>query len=190
MWFAVVASVHEVTVVKGKEKAMAMTAESRPWTMMDYTDESGATDFDLLVELGVALPFPDALTDGEVGVKLWEVIGRLAGLGVYLVNTDHLSDRELYERLWADVLREEPWSDAVGSKRERCTIIDMVGSGSPEEILEWLTYYADETARQDWVGEFLDEGLPDHLDPPFDRDRLLPSPLFCKDLSSFPSVDS
>ena len=52
--------------------------------------------------------------------------------------------------------------------------IDLVGSGSEEDIANYLRYYADESTRRDWAREFPDLVLPPHEQPPYDRDRRLP----------------
>jgi hypothetical protein len=59
-----------------------------------------------LLDLGVAVPAPGDLDDRELPAKLWEIIETLGELGVYLLNTDPLSDRELYTRLFEEVLVE------------------------------------------------------------------------------------
>lgn len=60
-----------------------------------------------LQEVGVELPPAESFQD-EPGLHrhLWEVIETLADLGVYLMHTDHLSDRELYRLLEGRILRE------------------------------------------------------------------------------------
>lgn len=52
--------------------------------------------------------------------------------------------------------------------------VSLVGSGSEEHTQLSLKYYADEDFRLDWSKSFPDEPLPQHDEPPFDRDRLLP----------------
>ena len=54
----------------------------------------------------LSLPSPEGLSDEEIARKLWEVIYGLSLCGVFLHNTDHLSDRELYTYFWSDALRE------------------------------------------------------------------------------------
>ena len=52
--------------------------------------------------------------------------------------------------------------------------LDMVGSGSEEDIALYLKYYADEDERQRWAKEWPGDPVPPHEAPPFDRDRHLP----------------
>lgn len=54
--------------------------------------------------------------------------------------------------------------------------IDLVGSGSEEHIFLHLKHYADEEQRRIWLEDWPDDPMPDHEDPPYDRDRLLPQP--------------
>lgn len=59
--------------------------------------------------------------------------------------------------------------------------IDLIGSGSDGDIHLYLKYYADEEARYRWAKEWPNEPVPDHAQPPFDRDRHLPRPHFEED---------
>lgn len=60
-----------------------------------------------LEEVGMELPPEDAWRDdGQLHRHLWEVIETLADLGIFLLRTDHLSDRELYRLLEGRILRE------------------------------------------------------------------------------------
>ena len=126
------------------------------------------------------MPSPESLDEEEVVSKLWEVIGRLAGKGVFLFHTDHLSDRELYERLWSEVLREETPKDAEESTGGHW-LIDMVGAGGLEELRDWLRYYATDAEREAWTDELLDDELPEKQPLPYDRDRHLPAPTYITD---------
>lgn len=127
--------------------------------------------FDRLTELGVELPSPDALSDEEVTAKIWEVAEGLKKLHVFLGSTDHLSDRELYVHLWTDSLREESF---ICTLPHAACHIDLVGTGSDQDIDTWLRYYADEVDREIWIHEWPLDPVPPHEDPPYDRDRFLP----------------
>jgi len=52
--------------------------------------------------------------------------------------------------------------------------LDVVGSGSEEDMAIYLRYYANEETRQSWAADFPDLAVPPHEEPPYDRDRLLP----------------
>ena len=142
---------------------MSVTAyEQSPWT----------THFQELVDAEVELPAPESMDDRQLAAKLSEVVDGLARMRVFLSQTDHLSDRELYDRLWSELLREvtveAPFPDMV------CHL-DVVGSGSEEDIEVWLKYHAGDDARADWQRNVPDAALPDRETPRFDRDGHLPS---------------
>ena len=58
-----------------------------------------------LANSGIEVPAPDQLDDKTLSIKLQEVIYGMAYVGAYLLHTNHLSDRELYEFL-SDCLTE------------------------------------------------------------------------------------
>ena len=139
-----------------------------------YEQSLWTTRFQLLEEAGSELPPPESMNDRQLTAKLWEVIEELAQLRVFLSQTDHLSDRELYASLWHDVLRESCKDMPVSEFS--AWHLDMLGSGSEEDIRLHLKYYADEDERQHWLASFPDDPMPEHEDPPYDRDRRLPQP--------------
>jgi hypothetical protein len=160
--------------VVAESDAISPDARERFWrSLVDWETAPMTTNFQQLAELGLAMKEPEAIGDEELPARLWEVINGLARIRVFLMSTDHLSDRELYARLWHRVLRDEiplvPDDPGVWH-------VDLVGTGSVEDIHEYLKYYADEEFRGRWLERFPDEKLPAHEDPRYDRDRLLPEP--------------
>ena len=130
----------------------------------------------LLENSGVEVSAPETVDKESLTIKLQEVIERMASLGAYLLHTNHLSDRELYEYLYHDGLREE--AVLFPENPGYAYIIDLTGSGSDDDNQIYLKYYADEEHRRQWAQDWPDDPLPPHEEPPFDRDRFLPqSPL-------------
>lgn|SRR6185312_6451201 len=142
--------------------------------VVDYEKAPWTTNFQQLENAGVSLPAPDSLTDEELTAKLWEVIQKLALLRVFVEQTDHLSDRELYTHLWTESLREETKALTLGPN-SACHI-QILGGCSEEDMELYLKYYGDEDFRQSWQKDWPKDPIPAHEDPPYDRDRLLPKP--------------
>jgi len=172
-----------------KQRAGELSAgKVESWTADDMPDEQAlqfwsrvvafeegpfTTNFQQLTELGIDLPEPSSVTDDTLSATLWAVIHGLAQLRVCLEDTDHLSDRELYEWLWTDLLREEvPAAADEGAVGHAGPLM----GGSEEATAIYLRYYADDTFRQNWLRDFPDTPLPPQQEPPHDRDRLLPRP--------------
>ena len=106
--------------------------------------ESGpfTTDFERLVDTGVMLPAPESMDDATLSARLWEVIRSLARMRVFLSQTDHLTDRELYAQLWNQLLREEiPMTDLAP---HAVWHVDLVSTGSAEHTDLYLKFYANE----------------------------------------------
>src|SRR6478736_448853 len=140
--------------------------------IVDYEEAPWTTHFQQLENAGVSLPSPDSLKDEELTEKLWEIIQKLALLHVFIEQTDHLSDRELYTHLWANSLREE--TKAMPMVAGSAWHIQLLGGCSEEDMQLYLKYYADEDWRRQWHKDWPKDPIPAHEDPPYDRDRLLP----------------
>lgn len=129
-----------------------------------------------LENAGLEIPPPEDLNDEGLSLKLWEVIQRMASLGAYLHNTNHLSDRALYSYLYHDGLREPTvlFPENPGFVYG----LDVLGSGSDEDTTLYMRYYADDEYREQWSRDFPDFEMPPRESPPYDRDKNLPkSPL-------------
>ena len=116
--------------------------------LVDYEEAPWTTHFQQLENAGVSLPAPDSLNDAELTAKLWEIIQKLALLHVFIEQTDHLSDRELYTYLLNDCLREE--TKAMPMAANSAYHIQLLSSGSDENNFLYLKYYADEDWRRQW----------------------------------------
>jgi hypothetical protein len=126
----------------------------------------------LLENSGLEVPAPETLDKDTLRIKLKELIERMSTLGAYVFHTNHFSDRELYDYLYHDALREE--AVLFPENPSYAYMIDLTGSGSEEDNQTYLKYYADEEYRRQWAHDWPDDAIPEHEDPPFDRDRFLP----------------
>jgi hypothetical protein len=157
-----------------------MSLESMPADMeeeflrhvLEYESAEPISLLKLLTNSGLEVPAPNELDDETLGSKLKDIVDRMASLGAYLMHTNHLSDRALYEYLYHDGLREE--AVLFPENPSYAYMIDLTGSGSEEDNQVYLKYYADEKYRRDWANDWPDDTVPQHEDPPFDRDRFLP----------------
>jgi hypothetical protein len=128
--------------------------------------------FQLLQNSGLAIPPSSELDELTLPVKLREVIAGMASMGAYLLHTNHLTDRQLYNFLYDDGLREE--AVLFPENPSYAYMIDLTGSGNDEDNQIYLRHYADEKHRKQWLLDWPEDPMPEHEDPPFDRDRHLP----------------
>jgi len=141
------------------------------WEMIyDYDYAPWTTDYELLLEEGIQFPDSESMDDDTLTAKLWEIIEALASRRVFLMCTDHLSERELYDELVSELLLE-PRRD-VPLDDDSAFVYDVVGSGSEDDLRLFLQYYATKEDRKLWKEDFPD--MPERVNPPYDRDRFLP----------------
>src|SRR5689334_7751251 len=75
------------------------------WRDVVAFETAGSTNLTKeLNAIGVELPEPDDLDDVALHKALWSIIEGLARLRVFLHQTDHLGDRELYIQLLRELL--------------------------------------------------------------------------------------
>lgn len=140
--------------------------------ILEYEQARPISLIQILENAGMTMPVPDDLDETEMTAKLWEIIERLSSLGAYLSNTNHLSDRELYEYLYRDGLREE--AILFPEDPSYVYMLDILGSGDEEDHQLYLRYYADDDYRAQWKSSWPNDSIPEHENPPFDRDAKLP----------------
>jgi hypothetical protein len=158
----------------------ALSLESMPADMeeeflrhvLEYETSEPISLFRLIENSGAEIPAPDQLDDAALAVKLKEIVERMASLGAYLLHTNHLTDRELYNYLYVEGLREE--AVLFPENPSYAYMIDLTGNGSETDNEIYLKYYADEEHRKRWAQDWPDDPIPEHEAPPFDRDRFLP----------------
>ena len=156
------------------------TLESMPADMeeeflrhvLEYETAEQISLLRLLENSGLEVPPPESLDDDALKIKLKDIIDRMASVGSYLLHTNHLSDRDLYEYLYHEALREE--TVLFPENPSYAYMIDLTGSGSEVDNQTYLKYYADEVYRRRWAHDWPDDRMPEHEEPPFDRDRFLP----------------
>ena len=140
--------------------------------VLQYEQAEETCHFLQLEQDGVELTPPDELDDAQLTAKLWEVIHALARRNCFLSTTNHWSDRELYEHMWHDTLREVTMDLPLDSGWTNH--IDFLSTGSDEDNELYLKFYADEEYRERWHKDWPNDVIPPHEDPPYDRDSKLP----------------
>jgi hypothetical protein len=138
------------------------------WT---FEQAPSVTHAHQLIGLGISLPPPDDLDDTALHRKLWEVINGLAKLRVFLEQTNHLSDRQLYEHLWSDALNEYTYD--MSENLEGAAHLPML---SYEDEETYLAFYARDDEREEWAEANPDSPIPPRQAPIADRDDDLPQP--------------
>ena len=150
--------------------------------MLEYAITEPIAPFTLLQNAGVTISDPEQLDDTALTAKLNELIHHLASVGIYLEHTNHLSDRELYEYLYNDALRNE--ARLLPENPYYNYIIDVAGfdlnnvteSGGTVDVRDYLTYYATKKERKEFARAFPELSIPSRKQTPYDRDRSFPTP--------------
>lgn len=153
-------------MVAYESDGLTLDVQEQFWRNVVAFETAGSTDLSKeLNAIGVKLLQPDDLDDVAQREALWSIIEGLARLRVFLDQTDHLSDRELYTQLLRELLPED--MPALDVDESSAWHIDVLGYDKPEL---YLRYYADEKTRESWRIDFPDDPIPAREDPPYDRD--------------------
>ncbi len=118
---------------------------------------------------------PNELDDQQLSGRLWELLYAAAGRRFFFNSTNHLNDRSLYTLLWERWL-DEPTADIPLEAETNSNLImsEFETNGMTGEEI-WLRFYAKEMAHDLWHSTDPDFVFPPHEDPPYDRDRFLPT---------------
>ena len=79
------------------------------WTLVYDTERApSVTGREMILEYGI-IPVPpqELVATADLHDELWTIIESLSRCSVYLINTNHLCDRDLYSRLYYRILDEE-----------------------------------------------------------------------------------
>ncbi|MDZ4755478.1 MAG: hypothetical protein SGJ11_13405 [Phycisphaerae bacterium] len=167
-----------INALMEQAKARGEFAERAFWSMIyDFERAPTTTNRRQLAELGVEVPPSSTIDDATLTAQLHDIINGLALMHIYLIHTDHLSDRALYERLEKEILEEEvrdtPPIDGAQEWIDLCTDADEedeLAESDAEEVR------ADDSGDGS-EGEAGDVGgVATATKRPFDRDRHLPRP--------------
>jgi hypothetical protein len=96
----------------------------------------------------LSLPDQHTLTDTEVKHQLHQVIGRLYEKNIWLIHTEHLSDRQLYCLIVRDIL---PAQEKKVVLNDKCLKWRCLDTEQDEE--SWLRFYATQEERERWADE-------------------------------------
>jgi hypothetical protein len=131
------------------------------------------TPREILARPGYTPLSPDELTEGQLPGRLWELLYAAAARRLFFHQTNHLSDREFYTLLWNEWL-DYPTADIPleAETNTHLNLSELNSNGLTHEEI-WLRYYAEEADR---ISLSPGEIIPPHEDPPYDRDRHLPTP--------------
>jgi len=173
---------HEIEKRGGDWRAVAsienLSAESEEAILKRvlYLETAPRTTYaKLLIHDGIELTYPSLLdTPEKMHNKVWEVLHGLAARRVFLQYTNHLSEAELYDKLWYELLNCQTVD--ISWDADASSLLDLLGGGTDEDLRVWLTYFASDDERE-WWSECLSAEhapIPEHEEPPYARDRLIP----------------
>ncbi len=167
-------------LVGGAAPGLPIKTEEAFWQyVLDFESAPEMTLADWLRQRrGFSPPPPETLeSEEELRRALWRLIGELAALRIFLHDTNHLADATLYRLLVGEVLEEpRPVMPPESGTNLHITISEYATPEYPDPERTYLAFYADDSTRAYWAGEFPEDEMPPKVALPFDRDRFLPKP--------------
>lgn len=142
---------------------------------MKYLEDAPVTTWkEELSVRGYDFVVRDKDPDSVYTANLWKLLQALAGMRVFVVNTDHLCDRALYRILVEQYIVKQvaqiPFDNQAGC------VIDIVGSEVQEDPASWLRFYASSRERMEWAKQNIGKILPPSEHLPYCREDQLPKP--------------
>jgi hypothetical protein len=125
-----------------------------------------------LAEHNIPLLPPAEITDEMLSPILWELLHNLCLRGIYLLHTDHLNDRALYDELWERGLRDP--AHLPGRNPRGGWFHDFLGSWGDDDMQLWLRYYASDEERATHAKDWPKDTIPPREKPPSNRDWRMP----------------
>ena len=138
-------------------------------------DSPSCTPREIFARFGYAPMPPVEWSNRQLPGRLWELLYAAAARRFFFHGTDHVGERELYTLLYEQWL-DEPTLDIPPEAETNTTtfVSEFKADGLTSEEI-YLRYYADEDNLALWRTTEPDAMFPPHEDPPFDRDRFLPT---------------
>lgn len=117
------------------------------WTLTyDFEHAPFTTNVEQLAEIGLVVAESKYILDTEISEVLHILVKKMAELQLFLLHTNHLRDRELYELLTEKILREQVRDLPASDVHE---FIDITGTKKAEDI--YMSVYASEEDKQEWI---------------------------------------
>lgn len=163
-------------LVSGQMQPMPPELEEMFWrNVVAFEKAPTMSRRELLERDGIELRAVGEIDPSNLTSELWKLIHALARRQIFLVFTDHLSERELYELLLDSVLPEI--SNVPPENSGWQCQIDLTEYGSRGDGDQtYLRYYADEETRERWAANFPELSIPAKEKPKYHRDHRLPQP--------------
>lgn len=160
-------------LIEGGTENLPMDLQEAFWKNVLHFETTEEVSFAQILKERIQFS-PEPITDQDsrsrIKKKLWKLIHALADIGVFLHNTDHLSNEELYDCLTNQLLQETTTPTPEDSGWN--TIVDITEFGTADEPDGFRTRFRYYGELEYWDDE--DGNPPTREKPAYNRDRFLP----------------